>query len=43
MSISKLVGAASKLITLLAAHLLKLAHRIHVSDVASHSVDYEPK
>ena len=43
MNISKLVDAASELIILLAAHLLKFAHRIHMSDVTSHSVDYDPK
>ena len=43
MNISKLVDAASELIILLAAHLLKFAHRIHMSDIASHSVDYDPK
>ena len=44
MNISKLVvDAASELIILLAAHLLKSAHRIRMFDIASDSLDYVPK
>ena len=44
MNISKLAAdAASELIFLLAAHLLKSAHRIRMSDIASDSLDYVPK
>ena len=43
MNISNLVDVASELIILLAAHLLKSFHRTHISDIASRSVDYDPK
>ena len=43
MNISNLVDVASESIILLAAHLLKSSHHTHMSEIASGSVDYDPK